>query len=46
MEAREGDIGQVPRMVATETLHSEKEKLKKMREDQYSLIISLQLTQK
>lgn len=46
MEASGADLSYVPRMAVAEKLNSVKVKLKKMNEDQYSLMVSLQLAQK
>lgn len=46
VEARESGISFVPRMGAVDKLNSVKEALKKMKENQYSSIVSSQLKQK
>lgn len=44
MEAREGDLSFVSQMAAVENLNSVKEKLKKMKENCYGLMVGMQLT--
>lgn len=46
MEATVSDIGHVLRMVDAEKLSSRKDKLKKMKKTLYSLMVSLELTQR
>lgn len=46
MNVKEDDVSRFSRLVAVEKLNSVKMKLRRMKEDHYSLMVSLQLTQK